>query len=129
MNYLAILVSGIVNMILGYVYYLPNLAGTKWANFVGMDPSQTGKFPWYEIVIGVGLTFIQSFAAAWLIKHLNIASIGAALKVAVIVWLGFVVVTSMSWFSWEKNAEMFFINNLYYLISFCIIFSILTVWK
>ena len=129
MNYLAIFVTGIINMVLGYLYYLPSLFGTKWANFVGMDPEKTGKFPWYEIVIGVGLTFIQAFAVAWLIKQTNTATIAASVKMAIIVWLGFVVVTSLSWFSFGKNTEMFFINNLYYLISFTIMFIILTIWN
>ena len=129
MNYLAILVAGVVNMILGYLYYLPGLFGKKWAESVGMDPEKMGKIPWYEIVIGVGLTFIQAFAVAWLIRHMNIVTIAGALKTTVVVWAGFVVVTSLSWFSFAKGTEMFVINNVYYLISFSVMFIILTLWK
>ena len=129
MNYLAIFVTGIVNMLLGYLYYLPSLFGKQWAEFVGMDPGKMGKFPWYELVIGVGLTFLQAFAVAWLIRQMNVTTLAMAMKVAVIVWAGFVVVSSLSWFSFEKNTVMFFINNLYYLISFCMMFCILTFWK
>ena len=129
MNYLAIFVTGIINMVLGYLYYLPSLFGTKWANFVNENPEGMSKPPWYEIIIGVGLTFIQAFAVAWMIKQMGIGAVSAALKAAIIIWLGMVVVTSLSWFSFRTNSEMFFINNGYYLISFCIMFVILTLWK
>ena len=129
MNYLAIVVCALINMALGYLYYLPSLFGNKWAKFVGENPENMGKIPWYEIVMGIGLTFMQAFAIAWLVKQMNIATVGAALKAAVIVWLGIVLVTSLSWFTWSKNSEMFFINNGYYLISFSVMFIILALWK
>ena len=72
-----------------------------------------------------------AYALSVLVQFLVIASLLPALKLGVLVWLGFVVPTALSSFLWsakQKPLTLFILNAIYFLISILIMSVVLALW-
>lgn len=125
-NYLAVLLAGVVSMVLGFLWYSPILLGKPWMKERGMSAeslkkSQKEMGKWY------GLSFVVSLITAYVLSHVMTLSINffqyealsAGLTTAFWMWLGFVMpvqLTAMI-FSDKKNWKLFGIDTGYQLVS------------
>ena len=127
-NYVAILVAGIVSMVIGFVWYGPMLFAKPWMKEMGItaesmkkDQSKLGKI--YSI------SFILSLLTAYILSHVMTFSINfppnvqnspmtTALNTAFWMWLGFVAPVQLTdvLFGGKSN-RLFLINTGYQLAS------------
>jgi len=134
-NYLAVLVCGVLSMVVGYVWYGP-LFGKKWMEIVGADSKsieerqqmQKSAGPLYGIQFL--LTLFQVFVLAYLISAWPGAS---GFKLALFLWAGFVLPIIAGSAMWNNDSSRvawtrFLIQAGYQLISFMIFGYILTAW-
>jgi hypothetical protein len=97
-NYLAVLVAGIANMVVGYIWYGP-LFGKMWMEGRGMDPNNRGGMGQGQSMAGL---YIQQFIAALIMAYvfahvftgMNIAldraiDLWAGIQTGFFLWLGF----------------------------------------
>lgn len=133
-NYLAILVSGIVSMFLGWSWYGP-IFGKQWMALSGitMPPVITPEIKKGMIRGYVG-TLVGALVTAFVLSNVlaafDAATAANALRVAFIVWLGFFVPTGLGMVFWEgKPWKLYFIHMSYSLVSLGLMSLILTLWK
>lgn len=138
LNYLAILVGVLANMVIGFLWFGP-IFGKVWAKEMGyenMEPDNKAMIKSMVIMI------IGSFLTAYVLAHSlfvwkpsswNLPGDGPAWMygayAAFYTWLGFYVPMLLGSVAWEsKSWKLFFINAGYNLVSLAAIGLILAVW-
>lgn len=139
-NYYAVLASGVAALILGQLWYGP-LFGKAWMRLSGMTMPESIT---PEIKRGMAknysLTFVMSLVTAFVLAHglafasayTGISSVSVNLLGAFWIWLGFtvpVVLANVLWSDKGTSWKLFWIHAGYYLVSFSVMATILTVWK
>jgi hypothetical protein len=132
-NYLAVLVAGVVLFMLGGLWYSPVLFAKRWVALQGKTMEEMsaggGSMPVMYIQ-----AFLCALITAWVldivIGFLPLLDLVRALKLAVICWLGFAAVTSYATalFSGKPKA-LWLIDTSYNLVSFVIAAAILASWR
>jgi hypothetical protein len=132
-NWLAILVCGVVSILLGSIWY-GALFGKVWMAYMKVTPEQAKNFPKSQMIKSYVIAFISSLLMAFTLS--NILTYGGALApwqgavAGFFQWLGFVVPVALSGVLWEnKPWKIFWITAGYYLVYLAIIGVILVAWK
>lgn len=135
-NWIAVVLGAVANMLLGWAWYSPMLFGKKWAILIGSPMEDTAA--WEARKAGMrkiyGVTFVaaivMSFVMNWLVQALNVFTVGDAIQTAVLLWLGLVGATSLSGILFEKRpVALWAINTGYTLVSFIIVSLIAIFWS
>ncbi|MBX4189281.1 DUF1761 domain-containing protein [Candidatus Parcubacteria bacterium] len=134
-NYLAVVVAAVVQMVLGYLWYGP-LFGKKWMALMDIDPNNMGDKS------GMGkryaLMFIGSLIMSWVLVYaityagLTIGTIGVTLGllIGLMNWLGFIAPVTLGSVLWEnKSWKLWWLNNGYYIVSLLLMGAILAAWR
>ena len=135
MNYLAIIVAAIVNVILGSLWYSPVLFSKPWTKAMGLKKEDIAKG--YKMGAGMYVppfiaAIVSSYVLAWFMHALNVTTLGGGIQIGFLAWLGFTTTAQVlnSWvFSGGKPKELYFINTGYHLVVFCLMGAILAVWQ
>lgn len=130
-NYLAVLVSGVVIFMLGGLWYSPVLFAKKWVALQGksMEEMSGGSMPMMYVQVFVcGL--ITAWVMAIVLGFLPVWEITQGIKMAILCWLGFAAVTSYgtALFSMKPKA-LWLIDTSFNLVSFILAAVILTMWR
>lgn len=111
-NWIGIILAGISNMVVGYIWYGP-LFGKPWAKFIGM-PKMDSAAAKKEMPKLYGMMFAATLVTAFVLQMLNVktGSIGAVAggMVGFWAWLGFVAPIKFGDVLWAKKPM-----NLYYI--------------
>jgi hypothetical protein len=137
-NYLAVLVAGIVIFVLGGLWYSPVLFAKRWIALQGRTEEQmraqaaAANMPvMYLSAFICGL--VTALVMAVVLAHIAISmTLGAAhgALIGFMLWLGFAATTSyaMALFS-GKPKQLWLIDSAYNLVSFVLAGIILAVWR
>jgi hypothetical protein len=130
-NLLGVLLGGIANMIVGFIWYSPQVMGKPWMRLMGfteksIKDAQKKMGPLY------GLSFvgalIQAAVISVILKMTFVDGLGNALLVGGLLWLGFIAVTQLTdaIFNIRKfNPHLLAINTFYQLLSILIMTTVL----
>jgi len=140
-NYLAVLVCGILAMALGMLWYGP-LFGKQWMKLSGMpadameraknDPKIKNK-----MYLGYAITFVAALVAAFVLDHALIFAeaymgwrgVSAGLAVGFLNWIGFTVPSTLGMVLWEgKSWKYWWIVAGFWAVFLCLSGVILAVW-
>lgn len=138
-NYFAILVCGVANMIIGFLWYGP-LFGKPWADMMGFTfkSPEEQKAMQKKMIPGYAITFILALITAYVLSHsfvfastyLNVSGYQAGLSVGFWSWLGFILPITIGSVIWEsKPIKLWTINASYWLVSLLVTGVILAIWK
>ena len=130
-NYLAVLVGGVIAMILGGIWYSPILFGNIWMKLVGLKESDITKAKsTVAMTISVLTSLIEALSLAALIVLTRTYSPQKGLYVAFIVSIG---ILSASWLSntmyEQKPLKLWLIHAGYRVIYLLINGAILGAWR
>ncbi len=136
-NYLAVLVCGVVAIVLGFVWYGP-LFGKKWLQITGADKADMArreemmKGVWKLYLTQFALALFQAGALAWYIVALEGVRPGVA--TALCIWAAFIMPTIASGSMWNNDSAKvswvkFLIQAGYNLVLFILFALILVNWK
>jgi uncharacterized membrane protein YecN with MAPEG domain len=134
-NYLAIILSTVVMMVLGYVWYGP-LFGSRWAHLMGFSHEHMAarakgmKITYVIMTLGAFLmSFILAHAIIFAGTFMQIGGVFAGMLVGFMNWLGFIVPVSLSIVLWDnKPWKLWLINAAYYLVGIVLVGAILGLW-
>ncbi len=131
-NMWPIIIAAIASMVLGMLWYGP-VFGNLWMKLSGLtkkDQESAKKKGMTTQMIAAFLgNIIMAFAMSMLFQALGVTSIGAAWAFGIIIWIGFLLTTSMSPVLWEgKSFALYCLNNFYNLVNIMIISAIITYW-
>jgi len=131
MNFIAILVSAAVNMLIGALWYSPLLFAKPWMALNNMTPDSMKN-------VNPGPLYAQSFVAtlvAYFVLAMAIIAVNATtafdgVKTAFWIWLGFITTVQFTAnvFS-PKKIQAYFIDTGYQLVSILIAGAILAAWR
>ena len=135
-NYWAILVCGVSNMVIGFLWYGP-LFGKTWIKLSGIIPGKIEDAKKNGMASGYALAFVGALLMAFVLDHaiifagayLNETGITAGLMGAFWNWLGFIAPVTLSVVLWEgKSWKLWCLQNTYYLITLLVMGMILVSW-
>lgn len=119
-NYVAVLVAAIMNMVVGMLWYGP-MFGRMWKGLMGYtdESMKSMKMTAKQAMVG---GFITALLMAYVLAHFvfiaGVVDIGGAFQLAFWLWLGFMVPLLASSFLWEgKPMKLFVLNAAQYLVS------------
>ena len=134
-NYLAVLVTGIVIFILGGLWYSPILFAKRWIALQGKTEEQmkaeaaAASMPLLYFSAFV-TSLLITFVMAGIISALAVGSLAAGLHIAFFCWLGFAGATSYATAIFSgRPRQLWLIDSAYNLVSFLIAGAILAAWR
>lgn len=136
-NYLAVLVGAVINMIIGSLWYGP-VFGKQWQALMGWGPERMAQMKaegadkgmWKKYLVA----FVGGFVMSFVLWHSLVFAIGfmqeggvwKGVEGAFWNWLGFVVPVILGTFLWEgKSFKLFVLNIGYYLVSLVMVGAVL----
>ncbi len=136
-NWLAVVISAIVSMVIGFLWYGP-VFGKNWVAMMGWSQSHIDEA---KKKGGMGknyvIAFIAALVTAYVLAHIitmarmaGISSgISGGLQSGFWAWLGFVATQAIGGVLWEgKSWKLYTFNMAHTLVSFLIIGAILAKW-
>lgn len=135
-NYVAVLVAAVVNMVLGFLWYGP-LFGKQWMAMMGWSQADMEKAKAKGMGKSYTIMTIGSLVMAYVLAHSLVfastytATVGVAagFMVGFWTWLGFVAPVTVGTVLWDgKPWKLWFLNAGYYLVALVLMGIILAVW-
>lgn len=136
-NYWAVLVAAIVQMVLGFLWYGP-LFGKPWMRMMGITQEQIQKAKGKSMAGSYFIMLIGSLLMSWILAHavvfasayLFFYGASAGIAIGFLNWLGFIAPVQVGSVLWEgKSWKLWFLNTTYYLVSLAIMGAILASWQ
>jgi hypothetical protein len=116
-NYLAVVIAAVVNMVVGAAWYSPALFGKEWSRLIGrrMEDMRKNAGPGYAITT-VG-ALVQSWIFAYLLGAMSITTAAEGASIGFLIWIAFVAVTQgvNTVFSGSRK-KLWAINTGYFLV-------------
>ena len=127
MDVLPVIIAAFANLIIGWIWFGPAF-GEPWMKILKLKKKDTKPNPW---VMFFGLLFglLMFTILSYFIDIFALSSIGQAIALGVLIWLGFMVPKDISPVLWEqKPFRLFLIYSGYSLISTLVGAIILVLW-
>ncbi len=134
MNYVAVLVAGIISMIIGGFWYSPAGFGKTWVKLSGMTNKQLSHAKKKGMAWSYVFAFVAALLTNWVFAQVLTLSGATSVSIGMLVgfslWLGFIATTLLSSLLWEqKPLRLYLINAGHYLLVFLINGALLSVWQ
>lgn len=92
-NYLAVVLATLSSMVVGTIWYMPNVLGNRWSKLTKVDLKKMGSNP----AKAYGLTIVASFLTAFVLAHMSFIAnqfygnsfLYDSMMTAFWLWLGF----------------------------------------
>lgn len=124
-----IVIAAIANVILGFLWYHPSVFGGAWMRLTGITPelAERGK---KRMPISVIAAFLASMVVAYVMSYFGIAwgvfDWLSAIELGFWLWIGFTAPAMLGSVLWDqKPLRLYFINALFWLVSFIVMAVIL----
>ncbi len=134
-NLIPIVIAGVINMVLGALWYSPYVMGKLWMRSMGKTDEEIKQG---FSLVSTGLTYVVNtiaslvfaYVLAHIIKFASINTFAGGVNAGFWVWLGFVVTTVIPGYLYESRPKMlYFIFIIYQLISIILMGGIIAMWQ
>lgn len=134
-NWVAVLVGGVINMVVGALWYSPLLFAKPWMESLGLSDKkleemkkQTNMGKTYGIMF-VG-ALIMAYVMAMLVQVTNTTMLDTGAMLGFWMWLGFIAPTMLAGVLFEqKPLKWYFVSSGYYLVVLVLVGALLAVWR
>ena len=128
-NYLAVLVAAVINMVVGAIWYSPVLFAKDWSKLTGRKANEMGDGSTSYVITFAG-ALLQAYILTHFVSYSGAVTAVEGAMTGFWLWLGFVAVVSAvhlvfegrSWTLWRINAG-------YFLVVLLINGAILAAWR
>jgi hypothetical protein len=128
-NHLALLVSAVVQFLLGWVWY-GVIFKKSWTALVGFKEGSKGLNPIFAMACSFVANLILSFALVHLILLVSKPDFISGASIGIICWLGFMAAPLFTQHIFERRpANLFAINAAYWMLAMALAGGILAVWR
>lgn len=132
-NLWAVLVSGVIYMAVGSLWYSPLLFGKPWMHYMGIKQEDMGKMKNSVVKAYLG-SFIASLVTSYVLAHFvaytDAITFAEGMQTAFWIWLGFVITFGMNAYFYEHKAlGLVAINRGYDLVVLLLTGGLLAVWQ
>lgn len=127
-NWVALVIAGVINMVVGSLWYAPFLFGGRWQKITGRRPGVGNGHLSYAVTAICSL--LQAFILVHFVRYAGALSVWRGALVGFWLWLGFMALTSLvnhmfegrPWRIWQINAG-------YFLVVLVINGALLAAWR
>lgn len=135
-NYLAVIVSAVAAMAVGFVWY-GQLFSKQWVALNGWTEEEMARRQQQNMTKQYALQALGALIMAYVLAHsiifggayLNASGLNAGLQGAFWSWLGFVAPVTLGAVLWDgKPWKLWFINAGYYLVVLLVMGTIIGLW-
>lgn len=131
-NYWAVLVGGLIQMVLGFLWYGP-LFGKIWMKLSGrtkesIEAEKKGMGLSYFLMLVASL--LTAYTLAHIVGYAHADTMMAGLQAGFWTWLGFIATTTLSSVFFDKKPwALYCLDNAYRLLSLLLMGWVLAVWQ
>lgn len=124
-NFLAILVVAILNLVLGFIWYSPKMIGSLFYTNKEIAKCEGElKKPW-KFASCVFEGFLFGWALAIFLYAVDPATVTHGIGVGLTAWIGFIFTAHLSAYVWEKETPTQSVMNALYSLIYVIVASII----
>jgi len=132
-NYLAVLVSGVVIFLLGGMWYSKLLFAKPWIALMGKSQEElranAGPMP-VNFLIAFLCGLVSAYVIAAFLNHHEPATIARGAKLGAVCWLGFTATSSLATAVFSQiPKKLWLINTGHNLVSYVVAGMILAAWR
>lgn len=128
LNFLAIGVVSLLQVVLGFLWYGPIL-GKKWMALAGINKDSMKGSVLLSMVGGLVTAVVMTAVLAYIIDLTQAATLMSGAVSGALVWLGFAATLTFGSVLWEQKPLLLFaINAGFWLVVLSISGSILAIW-
>ncbi len=128
-NYWAVLVCAIVNMLIGMFWYSPMAFGDVWAKAGSFPIDQLAPTPWHFLGAAI-VSLVIAWALAQVLVRAEVKGIGEGIVLGLIIWFGFIATTHFSSVIWAGKPFPIFLIDTGCLLAYMVVdSSILSLWR
>jgi len=131
-NYIAVLLCGIVAMGIGALWYSPMLFGKIWVASIDKTEEELEKDfqPLKAYSVSFLAQLVMAFVLALLLRYVNAATPEEGIRLGFMVWIGFTATTMTVNFLFEgKTFKHFLVDSSYHFIVLMLSGLILGAWS
>jgi hypothetical protein len=133
-NYLAVLVAGIVIFVLGGLWYSPVLFARRWMALMGKTEEELKAAGAGSMPILYLLAFLCGLVIAWamavVVNHFPPFTLARAAGLGLFCWAGFAAPTSFATAIFSSTPKpLWLINSAYNAVSFVLAALIIVAWR
>jgi len=107
-NWVAILVAAVVGLVIGFIWFAPQLFGRQWARAAGVELRAPGQVPPMTVAIGALGLLVTAYVLEVLASAMGAASVVDGGMLGLVGWLGFVAPWTLVWVLYERRPAMYF---------------------
>lgn len=131
-NYLAVLVCGVISMIIGFVWYSPILLGRTWMEEI--DKSEEDLKKDFNPAKTYGIAFLCNlfiaFSLSQVMAHSNVSTVASGIRLSFLCWFGFILAPMIINSMFEgKSIKLLLVDSGHHLIVILIFGIILGAWS
>ena len=132
-NYLAVVVSAIVGMVIGALWYSQLLFGKMWMKLSGVTGKHIQKAKEKGMSKNYALAFLGSLLMSYILAHFvyytQASTVLEGMQTGFWIWLGFVATIMLGMVLWEgKSWKLYFVKAAHELVALAVMGAILAVW-
>lgn len=111
-NWLAVLLSGVASMVVGFLWYSPPLFQKPYLAEIGKTAEDAAATPPTNYLLSFVLAIIEALFLSFLIRAMGNSGVGSGLAAGFMVWLGFVATTSgANALFGDRTFRLWFVQN------------------
>ena len=127
--FLPVIAAGLVPLIVGSVWYHPNIFGSTWMSMKRVTPDmaeRSSRLSLHTTAVMIVLGMIASLMLSRVLSIFAAGSLFAGLGTAIGVWLGFVLPSTINRVLWDhESLALYGIETGQWLVSLCIMAIVL----
>jgi len=142
-NLVAVLGAAIASMVIGAIWYSPNMFGKKWMKLtmkmqmpkgaskkaIAQMKEQMQK----SMMKGYALTFVTTLITAYVLavlaRLIGATTVMGGAEIGFLAWFGFVATNSLGGYIWENDPiDMYFLKAGFTLVSLVVMGAIVAFW-
>jgi hypothetical protein len=134
-NLIPVVAAGVINMVLGALWYSPFVMGRLWMRSMGKTQDEIKQgfsmtSMGFTYMVNTIASLLFAYVLAHIVKFASLTTFAEGAKVGFWVWLGFVVTTVIPGYMYESRPKLlYFIFIAYQLISIVLMGGIIAMWQ
>ena len=130
-NYLAVLVAAIVNMVIGAVWFMPAVFGSRWMRLTGLTAEGIQNTPhmWASYLGSLVGSVLLAYSVARIAAYAAAESVTDAAILMLLIWVGIVLVPLSDEALWERRpVGLFVLVGARWFVALAVITAIVALW-
>jgi hypothetical protein len=133
-NLVPVVIAGVINMVLGALWYSPLVIGKIWMRSMGKTEEEikqgiSSASMGITYVVNTIASLVFAYVLAHIVKFTSTTDFAGGVMIGFWVWLGFVVTTVIPGYLYENRPKLlYFLFIFYQLISICLMGGIIAIF-